>query len=76
MPSNDQLVFPTPRDWQELQRMTCDLFREIWKDPFAAEFGTLGQRQHGVDVYGKRGESLEGFQCKLTDNLTEKEVND
>ena len=34
--------------------MTAALFAEEWKDPNAKEHGRNGQRQHGVDVYGRR----------------------
>jgi len=78
MPSNHQLDFPPPQDWQEFQRMTCDLFRKVWRDPHAQEFGTQGQRQHGLDVYGVTGKKkrVEGVQCKRTRRLTAEAVKE
>lgn len=72
MPSNHQVEFPVPRDWQEFQRMTCDLFRKIWRNPYAQEFGTQGARQHGVDIFGvvRKKDRVEGVQCKKTVKLT------
>jgi hypothetical protein len=78
MPSNHQLEFPVPRDWQEFQRMTCDLFRKLWRNRHAQEFGTQGARQHGVDVFGASGKKkrIEGVQCKRTVKLTADEVRE
>jgi hypothetical protein len=78
MPTNQQVAFPPPLDWQELQRMTCDLFRKLWRNPHAQEYGTLGSKQHGVDVCGvvAKGKKklAEGVQCKVTSRLTADQV--
>jgi hypothetical protein len=72
MPSNQQVEFPPPRDWQEFQRMACDLFRKVWRNPRAQEFGTLGQRQHGVDILRFQGKhkKVVGVHCKRIQKLT------
>ena len=61
-----------PSDWQELQRMICDLYRNVWNDPDIQQFGTIGQRQHGVDIYGRpnSGKAFEGIQCKCVEKLS------
>ena len=44
--------------------------------PYTKEYGSLGQRQNGVDVYGTNGETrlVEGVQCKNTKTLSAKVV--
>ena len=76
MPSLHQVKLPIPADWQELQRMTCDLFRCVWNDPYIQEFGSLGQRQNGVDIIGIIDESkkIEGIQCKCVHDLKPKDI--
>jgi hypothetical protein len=78
MPSLHQIKLPPPIDWQELQRMTCDLFKEIWRNDYIQIFGSIGQRQDGVDVFGNpnNGKQIEGIQCKCVEKLTKKDVED
>lgn len=78
MPNYHQIKLPKPSDWQELQRLTCDLFKEIWHNQYITEFGTLGQRQDGIDIYGvnNKYKSFEGIQCKCVKRLTEKNIED
>lgn len=77
------MQIPPPKDWQEFERLCCDLWSRIWGDPSTCQNGRQGQPQHGVDVYGcpQKGGSLAGVQCKGKDNytnqtLTEVEVNE
>jgi hypothetical protein len=44
----------TLKSWKKFQKMVCELFREIWQDPHAQEFGREGQKQDGIDILGKR----------------------
>jgi len=81
MPTFSKLQIPPPKNWQDFETLCCDLWRRIWKDPNTQKHGRKGQRQHGVDIYGKPDErdSRAGVQCKGKDNfadrsLTEKEV--
>jgi hypothetical protein len=76
MPSLNQIKLHLPSDWQEFQRMTCDLYKKIWKNDYIQEFGSIGQRQNGVDVYGfpNEGKIIEGIQCKCVDKLTQTDV--
>lgn len=76
MPSLHQIKLPPPSDWQELQRMTCDLYKKIWKNDYIREFGSLGQRQNGIDVSGfpNGGKQLEGIQCKCVEKFKKTEV--
>lgn len=72
MPTLYQMRLSPPSDWQELQRMICDLYRNVWSDPYIQQFGTNGQRQHGVDIYGhpNSGKAFEGIQCKCVEKLS------
>ena len=78
MPSLNQIEIPRPSDWQELQRMVCDLYKKIWNNVYILEFGTNGQGQNGVDIsgYPDSGKKLEGIQCKRVEKLTRKNVED
>jgi hypothetical protein len=76
MPSVHQIKLPQPSDWQEFQRMICDLYKRIWGNEFIQEFGTIGQRQNGVDIFGYPNfqKHLEGIQCKCVKKLTKTEI--
>lgn len=83
MPSLSSLQLPPPRDWQELERLCCDLFRLVWQDPDTQLNGRQGQAQQGVDVYGRPGcgPNYTGVQCKLKGvsegaQLTEEELRE
>jgi len=51
LPTLYQVRLPPPADWQELQRMTSDLYKRLWSNEDIQEFGSIGQRQNGVDVF-------------------------
>jgi len=53
----DQYNIPPLKSWKEFQKMVCELFREIWQDPLAQEYGREGQEQDGIDIIGIRSES-------------------
>jgi len=55
--------------WAEFQSICVDVMRSAWDDPAASEFGRLGQKQHGIDIFGRRmlsdgSERIVGAQCK------------
>jgi hypothetical protein len=67
MPTLATAEFPHSRNWDELEALCWDLFRTEWNDPNAVRHGRLGQRQNGVDMFGRRqgrGHHI-GVQCKL-----------
>lgn len=78
MPALYQVKLPVPADWQELQRMTCDLYKQLWSNEDIQEFGSIGQRQDGVDIFGLIGLTKEvgGIQYKCFNSLTPKDVED
>lgn len=64
---------PEPRNWQDFERLTFDVFRRLWKTTDADLHGRTGQPQNGVDVYGTDYSSdpkfgrFTGIQCKGKD---------
>lgn len=60
-----------PKDWQQFQRMCRDLWKNISNDPLTQCYASLGQRQNGVDIFGRidRGDNWFGVQCKNKNNL-------
>ena len=83
VPTRHTARIPPPKGWEELEILVWDLFRCIWKDPYATRHGRSGQRQNGVDVYGHpdRGLETEGVQVKGRDSgfggaVTEAELRD
>jgi hypothetical protein len=58
---------PRPLNWQDFERHCRVLFECIFDDPQTASHGSPGQRQNGVDIFGRReaGQGrLVGVQCK------------
>jgi hypothetical protein len=69
MTSIAALQIPAPKDWQAFERLCFDLWSQIWDDEYAQQNGRTGQRQNGVDVFGRnrKDRALEGVQCKGKD---------
>lgn len=64
---------PRPKDWQAFERCCRTLFECILDDPQVQLNGRPGQRQDGVDVYGRRGGDggrWVGIQCKGKEGKT------
>lgn len=79
--SPSDLQIPPPTKWQDFETLCWDLWRSIWNDPTTQKNGREGQRQYGVDIYGRPnlGLAWAGVQAKGKDNflkkaLTEKEL--
>jgi tetratricopeptide (TPR) repeat protein len=60
---------PQPKDWPAFERHSRVLFEYSLGDPHTQNNGRPGQRQHGVDIFGRRGGNgaLVGVQCKGKD---------
>jgi tetratricopeptide (TPR) repeat protein len=75
---------PKPKDWQALERHCRLLFELSLQDPAVQNNGRQGQRQHGVDIFGRRGGGTGpqvGVQCKgkssnYGSSVTEAELED
>lgn len=76
--SLSSVQLPKPKDWQAFERQTRELFACVLDDPATQMHGRSGQKQHGVDVYGRRGgagTAWVGVQCKHSeDEITESEL--
>jgi tetratricopeptide (TPR) repeat protein len=71
MSSLSNVRLPKPKDWQDFERKTRDLFAHVLADPNTRMHGRTGQPQHGVDIWGYRKEDLTklvGVQCKLSND--------
>jgi len=65
MPTVSRLLYEPPKDWDEFEEMCADVFGAEWGDRNTTRYGRQGQRQNGVDIYGKpSGSGYAGVQCK------------
>ena len=70
MPSFATADLPKPKSWDEFEDIVSDIIQIAWKDPFSIRNGRLGQKQKGVDIYGKPSYlngKYAGVQCKNKD---------
>ena len=67
MPTINRMNLPPPNDWQEFESIVRDALSQLWKSPRLQKNGRLGQKQHGVDIWGPDdiGRPV-GIQCKLS----------
>jgi len=71
----DEYNIPTLKSWKQFQKMVCELFRDIWQDPHAQEFGRDGQKQDGIDILGiRKGNRHEAVQVTIESPLTESKI--
>lgn len=61
--ANNEQLRPPP-SWDKFEEICADLFSRIWDDPQVVRYGTSGQAQNGVDIYGKDDGADSGVQCK------------
>ena len=75
MPPASSIQIPPPSNWQDFERLCCDLWKRIWNDPNAQLNGRQGQPQAGVDISGcPAPEKLVGVQCKGKDNFSKRKL--
>jgi hypothetical protein len=67
MDTIDKVIVYPPSLWEDFERLCWDLWREIWQDPNTQFNGRRGQKQQGVDIFGRpKGRTgWAGVQCKL-----------
>ena len=56
-----------PNDPTAFESLCLDLWKELWCDSGARKHGRRGQRQDGVDLFGRENGQLVGVQCKQKD---------
>lgn len=65
MPIAATSELPHPTDWNEFEDLCADLFGRIWNDPHTYRYARQGQRQNGVDIFGRPSDGANaGVQCK------------
>lgn len=76
--SLDTVQIPAPANWQDFERLICDLYKLKWDDDNIQPYGGLGQTQKGIDLFGvnKKTGNREAIQCKCVDKLTLKMIRD
>ena len=73
MPTPATGRWPAPKSEDEWEDMVLDALRVRWRDPNARRHGRRGQRQNGVDIYGRDMLKQErvGAQVKNSETITE-----
>jgi hypothetical protein len=65
MPTPASSLLAPPKSWDEFEDICADLFSREWGDRNAFRHGRQGQRQNGVDIYGRpRNGGAAAVQCK------------
>lgn len=77
--SSDIERWEPPNDTTAFESLCLDLWKDIWQDSGAERNGRRGQKQDGVDIFGREKGKLVGVQCKQKDGrlwakLTEAEL--
>jgi len=79
MPNPSTSELPRPKSWDEFEDIVAGIYKRFWEDEHTTRNGRSGQRQHGVDIYGRPynyGGMYVGVQCKRLDEgkLTKKRI--
>lgn len=61
-----KITLKHPANWEDFEDLCFHLWKNIWGDNASHPNGRRGQRQNGVDIYGRPAfnESYTGIQCK------------
>ena len=79
MPTPETAEYPKPKDAYEFEDIVWDIFKRKWNDPQAQRYGSSGDAQQGVDVYGQPREysgRYVGVQCKRYNELNQKVIDE
>ena len=72
--SADIEQWPPPNTPIAFESLCRDLWKDIWQDTSAQKNGRSGQRQAGVDVFGRHRGNWVGIQCKQKNGLLRTKV--
>ncbi len=64
MPTASTAQLYPPENWDEFEAICSDLFALEWQYPEVVRYGRKGQRQNGLDIYGRHKGQNAGVQCK------------
>lgn len=77
-----RITLDKPANWEDFENLCFHLWKSIWGDLASHQGGRRGQRQNGVDIYGRPPfhEHYTGVQCKgkngnYGQKLTKKEID-
>ncbi len=82
MPTPTTTELPIPKSWDEFEDISADVLKRMWRDPYVIRNGRSGQKQFGVDIYGRpkhlhgQGTQIAAAQCKRVEKLTQQEIAD
>ncbi len=62
------MELPQPKNWQEFECLVLDALTQKWKSPNLQKIGRLGQKQHGIDIYGP--DDLSAFSASVWGGLS------
>ena len=67
--SNYQI--PPLGEWAAFEDLCLSIWKRIWNDDTAQKYGRKGQKQDGVDLFGRpnKGNEYVGVQCKCKENM-------
>jgi tetratricopeptide (TPR) repeat protein len=67
--SNYQI--PPLAKWAVFEDLCLSIWKRIWNDDTAQKYGRKGQKQNGVDLFGRpnKGNEYVGVQCKCKENM-------
>jgi hypothetical protein len=70
--------FWLPNNWQDFELLCWSLWKTIWGDPGTQRHGRSGQKQDGVDIFGRPNKRKEwaGVQCKGKENFTNQQLTE
>jgi len=63
-------------NWEDFEDLCFNIWKRIWNDDTAQKSGRKGQKQNGVDFYGRsnKGNKYVGVQCKCKENMLESKL--
>jgi hypothetical protein len=74
MPTASTAKWPRPKSEDEWEDMVLDAMRLIWHDPTSQRNGCRGQKQWGVDVFGRSNGRQVGAQARNMHQLSTKSL--
>jgi len=71
MNSYSNYQIPPPEEWTIFEDLCLSIWKRIWHDDHAQKNGRKGQKQNGVDFFGRpnKDKYYVGVQCKCKENM-------
>ena len=72
-----KFLFEKPDNWDDFEDLVCDVVRDEFQNPNFQRYGSQGQPQDGIDIYGLTSRGSIGIQCKKVEKkLNKKDIKD